>query len=56
MSTQLPHLIYLLNYPQKQELLSGGRRGCYKKCYWVCPKADGSDRGGRDDENRSDEE
>lgn len=30
---------------EDQELLSGGRRkGCYKKCYWICPKSDRYDR------------
>jgi hypothetical protein len=45
---------------EEQEFLSGGRKRCYKKCYWVCPKSDDRDRdgdGGRgDNENMSEEE
>jgi hypothetical protein len=45
---------------EEQEFLSGGRKKCYKKCYWVCPKSDDRDRdrdGGRgDNENISEEE
>ena len=43
---------------EEQEFLSGGRKKCYKKCYWVCPKSDDRDRdGGRgDNENMSEEE
>jgi hypothetical protein len=40
---------------EEQEFLSGGRRGCYKKCYWVCPKGDRNDRDGdrdRDDDDK----
>ena len=45
---------------EEQEFLSGGRKKCYKKCYWVCPRSDDRDRdrdGGRgDNENISEEE
>ena len=45
---------------EEQEFLSGGRKKCYKKCYWVCPRSDDRDRdrdGGRgDNENMSEEE
>ncbi len=61
MSTQITQSNLLVELStEEQEFLSGGRKRCYKKCYWVCPKYDNRDRdrdGGRgDNENISEEE
>lgn len=63
MSTQMTTSNLLVELSsEEQEFLSGGRKRCYKKCYWVCPKSDDRDRdrdrdGGRgDNENMSEEE
>lgn len=56
MSTQMTTSNLLVELStEEQEFLSGGRRGCYKKCYWVCPKGDRNDRDGdrdRDDDDK----
>ncbi|MTJ47803.1 hypothetical protein [Dolichospermum sp. UHCC 0259] len=59
MSTQMTTSNLLVELStEEQEFLSGGRKRCYKKYYWVCPKSDDRDRdrGRGDNENRSDEE
>ncbi|MBO1056185.1 hypothetical protein VB638_19545 [Dolichospermum sp. UHCC 0684] len=59
MSTQMTTSNLLVELStEEQEFLSGGRKRCYKKCYWVCPKSDDKDGdGGRgDNENMSEEE
>ena len=46
-----PNLLVELS-TEEQEILSGGRKRCYKKCYWVCPKGDRNDRDGDRDGDR----
>ncbi|MTJ07645.1 MULTISPECIES: hypothetical protein [unclassified Anabaena] len=42
---------------EDQELLSGGRRRCVRKCYWDCypKKSYGGQKGGYDDRNGYDD-
>jgi hypothetical protein len=36
---------------EEQELLSGGKKKCYKKWYWYCPKGGDNEHNSHDDHN-----